>query len=211
MRWLIPTLFTLLVVGAAQAQQTHDVALEANGELVAVPILGSTTGPISFAPPQPVQPPNVLVEGHVFSKRSGKPLANALVQSVWPSGHPPPYVLFESDGAIERSDESLTIVGDPGGLTFLPISFAITDENGFYSMVVNQQLYRGVSARCWWDTLDGERLALEQTSSLPHAEAQVIRRDFHVETPRRLMQCQGVRYPLYQFPVELDSLEAGGD
>jgi hypothetical protein len=137
---------------------------------LALPDLALSEGDPSgvlLLPPQPIEPPNILVEGHVRNRRTGRPVRHAVVTPAFPTGHP----------LIEFSDG------------FLPGPFAVTDRNGFFSLVVDQSEFFGIQASCSFGLRDDVTRTENETASLPRVAVESVRRDVYLDLPKRRRNC----------------------
>jgi hypothetical protein len=110
-----------------------------------------------------VAPPEVLIEGHVFNKRTGVPLEGAIIA-----------------------------VATPGlGLPRITPESPRTDTNGFYSIVINNDHFFDLFAICNFETENGDPRSARSHAIINAFGRAELRRDFYVDARpnRRFTKC----------------------
>ena len=124
---------------------------------------------IEAGAPFPLQDHEILIEGYVLGSKSGRPIQSV---AVYP-------------GAMNQESETI-----PGAL-------AVTDSNGFFSIIVDRDRYTHLAAACLAPSQRGDEPG--QTIAvglvvLPTAVVSQAERTIRLDVPRRFHLCG--------FPIE---------
>jgi hypothetical protein len=132
-----------------------------------LPFPYEATNLISSVPPVSLEPHEVLVEGYALN-RSGRPIQSV---AVYP-------------GALNQPSDTI------------PGSLAVTDSNGFFSIIIDRDRYTHLADECLAPSKRREQpgpvIALGQIV-LPRADVSQAERTFRLDMPRRTFRCP---YPI---------------
>jgi hypothetical protein len=110
-----------------------------------------------------VAPPEVLIEGHVFNKRTGVPLEGAIIA-----------------------------VATPGlGLPIITPGSPRTDTNGFYSIVIDNDSFFDLFAICNFEAANEAPRSARSHAIINAFGRAELRRDFYIDarSNRRFAKC----------------------